>query len=167
MSDLFHFVRYGDEGLAVSPACADWRHNLAWTTVPAVVSCPACVQLLKTAEWHERPASPLTTWQTGPTTVAAPVGEPPVSAHTGVPGASAAELSRGRFRRPRRFEAEEAAGRRAGLVTTPPGAALVASARPLSSHGPAGLEARTVPTPPVPPLEEGTRWPNEAAVSIF
>jgi len=47
MPELFHFVHYGEEGLSVSPLCADWQHNFAWTTVPAVVTCTACLALLK------------------------------------------------------------------------------------------------------------------------
>jgi len=47
LAELFHFVRCGEGGVSASPLCADWQHNQAWTTVPAVVTCPACAGLLR------------------------------------------------------------------------------------------------------------------------
>ena len=58
MAELFHFVRYGEEGLSASPLCADWQHNQAWTTVPAVVTCPACAGLLKWVKLVEAERGP-------------------------------------------------------------------------------------------------------------
>jgi len=46
MGSLFHFVRYQGTCRGVNPLCGDWLHNLAWTTLTAAVTCPACAHAL-------------------------------------------------------------------------------------------------------------------------
>lgn len=44
-----HFVTPGAKGPDVSPICGDWRGYFNWTTVRECVTCPFCLERLRSA----------------------------------------------------------------------------------------------------------------------
>ncbi len=46
---VIHFVEVGRIGTELRPVCGAWSEYVAWTTVRAVMTCPACAHLLRVA----------------------------------------------------------------------------------------------------------------------
>ena len=44
---VIHFVEVGKIGTELRPVCGAWSEYVTWTTVRAVMTCPACERLLR------------------------------------------------------------------------------------------------------------------------